>query len=654
MLLWILFFIILFLDPELSEKFNTAMKKYLILFSGTLLLLFSGFYSLYGQEQQTSGERKTLEQQYEEYITGALRLQVKSDSLTRTANQKRRELAFYGSESERNVNESLILSLEEESKNLQNQADSLYSQARAIELRMMQGGQGQEGGSRPSSGGSGTPDSRNGSKAGLLSDKVNPVFLFLGEHNISSGLSPAEILAAGDLEQDYLKATELMEEVSDINDRIEQLGQILDARPRRRERRKIGKEIDELKEQSFDLKMEAMNIFERVNLLRYTAAANYLEDKRNQLSDSLVIKSGLEHEDIAKESFRQAAGLRETAVDLRSDKYLEGFILRAYTEELKAFSEMEKALDIYNSPQQARRTAERELPLDTDGRINPGLALTRSRSAATGTASSTGTDRTTGADSLAGTDRSINAPATEVSADAVPEVMDFGFSVNPVTEYSDENPVPGDFQLPQGMVYTIQLGIFNTLLQPESFGGLYPVMSQREPDSQSIRYMTGVFRSVSEAEKALFEVNRQGFTDAFIVAFNDGRKMPVNRARQIEGTGESEGTGNFPLTGGSPEVEKADPQGPVDFKVQLGVYREIVQPSVYRNWQNLAGNKNVEQLRNNNGLYVYSIGNFNTFEDAVAMQKNLRKQGISDAFVVPYKGGIRITMEEANELLQRR
>lgn len=641
------------------------MKKYLILFSSTLLLLFSGFYSLYGQEQQTSGERKTLEQQYEEYITGALRLQVKSDSLTRTANQKRRELAFYGSESERNVNESLILSLEEESKNLQNQADSLYSQARAIELRMMQGSQGQEGGSRPSSGGSGTPDSRNGSKAGLLSDKVNPVFLFLGEHNISSGLSPAEILAAGDLEQDYLKATELMEEVSDINDRIEQLGQILDARPRRRERRRIGKEIDELKEQSFDLKMEAMIIFERVNLLRYTAAANYLEDKRNQLSDSLVIKSGLEHEDIAKESFRQAAGLRETAVDLRSDKYLEGFILRAYTEELKAFSEMEKALDIYNSPQQARRTAERELPLDADGRIDPGLALTRSRSAATGTASSTGTDRTTGADRssgtarttgadrLAGTDRSTNALAAKESVDTGSEVMDFGFSVNPVTEYSAENPVPADFQLPQGMVYTIQLGIFNTFLKPESFGGLSPVMSQREPDSQSIRYMTGVFRSVSEAEKALFEVNRQGFTDAFIVAFNDGRKMPVNRARQIERTRESEGTGNFPLTGGSPDVEKADPQGPVDFKVQLGVYREIVQPSVYRNWQNLAGNKDVEQLRNNNGLYVYSIGNFNTFEDAAVMQNSLRKQGISDAFVVPYKGGVRITMEEATELLQR-
>jgi cell division protein FtsN len=659
------------------------MKKSHIFLVIVSFLLPFWFYGLKGQ-QLSDGASEPMEHQYAKYISMALRLQVQADSLTRTANLKRRELAFSGNESSREKLESHIIVLERESYRVQQQADSLFSQARAIELRLMSGG-GRNSASRAGiSGSAGHEDSRP------LSERLNPDFLVLGQHNISSGLSPQELLRAGELNQEYIKANRLMQEASVINDEIEQLGKMLDSRPRRRERRRINRQIDDLTLKSFDMKMEAMVIYREANSLRYSAALKFLTKKRSHLNDSLVIRSGLEYEGLARENFRQASGLRETAKDLRSDKYKEGFILRAYTEEMNAFLEMERALEIYETPPLSLQSHIRDIPLNSDGRIDPATALSRAR--------------------MAGR----SAPAvndTEARAQALlkADYIDYGFSILPVSPYSSSNPLPSGFRLPEGIVYSIQLGIFSTILTNDAFGGLYPVLSEREPDNRSVRYLTGVFRSLEEAERALLAVNRQGFSDAFVVVYNNGVKMPINRARQIEAernaasnqsvarpanpsagnpvttaAAHPSGTGSRPATGNSPQSpaqpvagnapqsptqpasssanpspgQQSSPQPSADqdrvvFKIQLGAFGQIVQSDVFRNWQNLAGNKNVEQTRNINGLYIYSIGNFNTFEEAANMQSSLRLNGITDAFIVPYNGDRRITIEEANKLLLR-
>ena len=601
------------------------MKKHIVGSSVIFLLIFTAINSGYSQ-QSSDASQAAMEQRYSEFITSALRLQVKADSLTRAANLDRRSLAFSGNDQERERLGNQAMLNERESFRVQRQADSLYSLAREIEERLMAAGRRQSGGSQ-----------------GRIPGPA-PSFLVLGDRNIFPGLSPGEQLKAMDLEKDYARANELMQEVTGITDYMEQLVIILDTRPRRRERRRINREIDDLRSRSFDMKMEAMQVYEKVNALRYNAAVSFLKEQRKQVADSLVLRSGLKHEELAGESFRQAAGLRETALDLRSDKYLEGFILRAYTEELKAFSEMGKALEIYQTPPAPVPAQMRELPLQAGGRVDAGTALSRSRLAATAAAAS--------GNFSPGTDAGIqNAP-----------FIDYGFSVLAQSPYSAANPLPAGFRLPDGLVYSIQLGIFRTILTPDSFGGLYPVMSSREPDNRAIRYLTGVFRSLPEAEKALVEVNRQGFADAFVVAFNSGDKMPVSRARQMErerqaraqaASRASEESRNQPPDDALLLAQTSEAPGTdrVVFKIQLGAFREIVQTGVHLNWQRLAGNKNVQHVRNNNGLYVYSIGNFNTFEDASLMLNDLRKQGISDAFVVPYRGDVRITMEEANRLM---
>jgi hypothetical protein len=627
------------------------MKRTIILPAFFLLFIAGTLTEVTSQSATTTGTANNLDKQYEEMITGALRLQVRADSLARLANSKRRELAFSNNPAGRSILENQVLRLEHESRRTQHGADSLYFQARAIELRLISKRESSAdlnftASSGPSQDVGHNTDRRNYSEmatpgntgANLINNRPepdndsaptvqqqNPPFLMLGDKEISSHLPRRELARATELESEYERATNLMWEVADKTDEMEQLGYVLDADPPRRERRRINRRIDELAEEVFQMKIEAMEIFENVNAIRFIAASRFLDEIRAGIDDSLVIRSGLKHEEFAGEGFRQATGLRQTAADMRSDKYREGFLLRAYNEELKAFSEMETALEIYSAPRSEATGPVRGVPVGADGRFDPGLALSRARST-----------------------NSDPSPRTGV-------MVDFGFNLLSETPYTVSNPVPSNVVLPEGMVYSVQLGVFNSVLHPRSFGGLVPVMSERDPDSESVRYYTGVFRTVAEAEKALVEVNRQGFSDAFVVAYNNGIKMPVSRARQMEQSAvmaDSVRETRLPPQAaqagtGIAEVSQIEKATVVTYRIQLGALSRQAESGVLNGWQEIAGVKKVDYTVNNRGLYIYSTGNFNTFDEAARLRDTFREHGVPDAFIIPYRGDLRISIEEA-------
>lgn len=68
-----------------------------------------------------------------------------------------------------------------------------------------------------------------------------------------------------------------------------------------------------------------------------------------------------------------------------------------------------------------------------------------------------------------------------------------------------------------------------------------------------------------------------------------------------------------------------------------------------------AGNskfKGISEVSNyyHNGLYKYTSGHFSTLDEANKQQSLLRKKGFSDAFVVPFKNGERISASDAEEI----
>ncbi|HLO60719.1 MAG TPA: hypothetical protein VK179_18355 [Bacteroidales bacterium] len=111
------------------------------------------------------------------------------------------------------------------------------------------------------------------------------------------------------------------------------------------------------------------------------------------------------------------------------------------------------------------------------------------------------------------------------------------FSIENVSPYSDKNPIPPAKIPGSGLVYRIQLGAFSKAKPNNAFGGVQPVTFEQIPGSSIIKYYAGFFYSLNGVTKALETLRSQGFRDAFIVAFYEGKLITTEKAREIEFSG---------------------------------------------------------------------------------------------------------------------
>ncbi len=95
-------------------------------------------------------------------------------------------------------------------------------------------------------------------------------------------------------------------------------------------------------------------------------------------------------------------------------------------------------------------------------------------------------------------------------------------------------------------------------------------------------------------------------------------------------------------------VVKAVKKQTVSFKVQIFISDTKVSAKDKR----IANIKEVDYYEYN-GSYRYTSGNFRTKEEAFARQKEMQKQGYPDAWVVCFVNGERVSMQEAQDALER-
>jgi len=115
-----------------------------------------------------------------------------------------------------------------------------------------------------------------------------------------------------------------------------------------------------------------------------------------------------------------------------------------------------------------------------------------------------------------------------------------GLLVKNPSVYNSKNPIPVNEKLPGGIIYMIQLGAFSTPKAPEVFKGLNPLSAVKNADSKVTKYFAGKFYQLKEAEKSVVLVKNKGFKDAYIVAFNNGKIIPINTAVKLESKNISE------------------------------------------------------------------------------------------------------------------
>ncbi len=98
--------------------------------------------------------------------------------------------------------------------------------------------------------------------------------------------------------------------------------------------------------------------------------------------------------------------------------------------------------------------------------------------------------------------------------------------------YTKINPIPSDIDLPDGLIFRIQLGAFSKPVSNDTFKGLSPV-SYETADGKT-KYYAGIFYSSESAAKALIEIREYGFSDSFLVPFYNGKIISMERAKEIE------------------------------------------------------------------------------------------------------------------------
>ena len=142
----------------------------------------------------------------------------------------------------------------------------------------------------------------------------------------------------------------------------------------------------------------------------------------------------------------------------------------------------------------------------------------------------------------------IVRPIAEIPAGDAPTMVFPEVLVNDMFEFrstGERKPVsiPMDARLPSGIVFKVQIGAFRAPIAEEVFSDMTPVMGERT-ETGFIRYTAGLFTGFQQAARAKDRVRDRGYRDAFVVAYRDGKRIPLGVAmREARALAEAEAAG---------------------------------------------------------------------------------------------------------------
>ncbi len=166
--------------------------------------------------------------------------------------------------------------------------------------------------------------------------------------------------------------------------------------------------------------------------------------------------------------------------------------------------------------------------------------------------------------------------------------------------------------------YFVQIGTFSTAKSKKDLKTTKRLYYKQLSDGR-IQYFEGPYFHYSDVSYKLKKVKQNGFSDAFIVAFNNGRKMALTKARKIE--------------------QNVNKKNQVIFRIQVGAFsKRLSQEEIDKKFGKLRDIYFLHTYKYKN-LTVYSFGEAKTFSEAKKLRQTADNLGFTDSFIIAVKSG---------------
>ncbi len=239
----------------------------------------------------------------------------------------------------------------------------------------------------------------------------------------------------------------------------------------------------------------------------------------------------------------------------------------------------------------------------------------------------------------------------EELTDAIFDMMDFNKSL-----YNSDNPVPVDTKLPSGVVFKVQIGAFRQPPPDDVFKGFAPVRGENTRLGW-VRYTAGLFTSRNQAQLKRNEIRAIGYSDAFVVAYKDGKRIGLSEAEQLitDGYKAPASYSNTADASSSPSRGTSAVAGEVIPVSEIKGLLYTVQVGAFRNRFTAGQLFGITPLieYQKSGLYKYGSGVYNDKQKAEGAKSQILGAGVVDAFVTAFYNGKRISLNEAATIAQQ-
>ncbi len=192
------------------------------------------------------------------------------------------------------------------------------------------------------------------------------------------------------------------------------------------------------------------------------------------------------------------------------------------------------------------------------------------------------------------------------------------------------------------VVYRVQLGAFKNKISTSVFNTSAGVLELKTGES-IYRYVTKGYKSIEQAASVRADLVIQGYSDAFVTAYKDGKRVMLSSTTKAVEKNYKEDLDETKMFS---SVDKKL----VIFKIQLSIAKT---PSAIKLME--ARTKDLtdtEKQSTASGGIRFTNGSFNNYDAAEKHRKDLESKGFGEAFIIAtFKNEI-ISLQEAMELLK--